>query len=122
MNTPILNYSNILTEFYWNAISGADTYLIYANGEIYDSTTEINYSASSFPNGSDIYVTAYKSLTEEESTASNTITFYSSLSAPYIGIGGTTIYWNAVSGADYYRVYLNDIYVITYICYIYNIS
>jgi len=108
MDAPILYYSNILTEFYWDAISGADTYFIYANGEIYDSTTETNYSATSIPNGSVIYVTAYNSGTEEESAASNTITFYSSLSAPSIGIGGTTISWNSVSGADYYRIYLND--------------
>lgn len=112
MNTPVLNYNNTLTEFYWNAISGADTYSIYANGEIYDSTTETNYSATSIPNGSVIYVTAYNSLAEEESAASNTITFYSSLSAPYIGIGGTTISWNAVSGAETYYIYLNNsIYV-----------
>jgi len=108
MNTPVLNYSNTLTEFYWDAISGADTYFIYADGEIYDSTTETNYLASSIPNGSDIYVTASNSGTEEESAASNTITFYSYLSAPSIGIGGTTISWNAVSGANFYKVYLND--------------
>lgn len=108
MDTPDLYYQNILNEFYWDAISGADTYFIYANGEIYDSTTETNYSATSIPNGSDIYVTAYNSLAEEESTASNTITFYSSLSAPYIGIGGTTISWNAVSGAETYHIYLNN--------------
>ena len=108
MNTPVLNYNNTLTEFYWNAISGADTYSIYANGEIYDSTTETKYLASSIPNGSVIYITAYNSGTEEESAASNTITFYSSLSAPYIIIGGTTISWNAVSGANFYKVYLND--------------
>jgi len=112
MNTPVLNYSNTLTEFYWDAISGADTYYIYADGEIYDVTTETNYSASSIPNGSVIYVTAYNSGTEEESAASNTITFYSSLSAPSISIGGTTISWNAVSGANFYKVYLNNsIYV-----------
>ncbi|MCK9319840.1 hypothetical protein, partial [Methanoculleus sp.] len=46
--------------------------------------------------------------TEEESAASNTITFYSSLSAPYIVIGGTTISWNAVSGAEIYVIYLNN--------------
>ena len=108
MDTPDLYYSNILTEFYWDAISGADTYFIYANGEIYDSTTETNYSASSIPNGSVIYVTAYNSGTEEESAASNTITFYSSLSAPSISIGGTTISWNSVSGANFYKVYLNN--------------
>lgn len=108
MDAPVLNYSNILTEFYWGAISGADTYFIYADGEIYDSTTETNYSATSIPNGSVIYITAYNSGTKEESTASNTITFYSSLSAPYISIGGTTISWSAISGADYYRIYLND--------------
>ncbi len=112
MDAPVLNYNNTLTEFYWDAISGADTYFIYANGEIYDSTTETNYSASSIPNGSVIYITAYNSGTEEESAASNTITFYSSLSAPYITIGGTTISWNAVSGANFYKVYLNNsIYV-----------
>ncbi len=108
MDAPILNYSNTLTEFYWDAISGADTYFIYADGEIYDSTTETDYSASSIPNGSVIYITAYNSGTEEESAASNTITFYSSLSAPSISISGTTISWNAISGADYYRIYLND--------------
>ena len=108
MDTPELNYSNTLTEFYWDAISGADTYYIYADGEIYDSTTETSYSATSIPNGSVIYVTAYNSETEEESAASNTITFYSSLSAPSISISGTTISWNAISGADYYRIYLND--------------
>lgn len=108
MDTPDLYYQNILNEFYWDAISGADTYFIYANGEIYDSTTERDYLASSIPNGSVIYITAYNSGTEEESAASNTITFYSSLSAPSIGIGGTTISWNGVSGADYYRIYLND--------------
>lgn len=108
MDAPVLNYSNTLTEFYWDAISGADTYFIYADGEIYDVTTGTYYSATSIPNGSVIYITAYNSGTEEESDASNTITFYSSLSAPYISIGGTTISWNAVSGADYYRIYLND--------------
>ena len=64
---------------------------------INDSTTETNYSASSFPNGSVIYVTAYKSLTEEESAASNTITFYSSLSAPYIGNRWNNYYWKGFS-------------------------
>lgn len=108
MDAPVLNYSNILTEFYWDAISGADTYFIYADGEIYDSTTETNYLASSIPNGSVIYITAYNSGTEEESAASNTITFYSSLSAPYIVIGGTTISWNGVSGAEIYVIYLNN--------------
>lgn len=108
MDAPVLNYSNTLTEFYWDAISGAEQYKIYVDGEIYDSTTETHYSATSIPNGGTVYVTAYDSLTEIESSPSNSIDYYSSLSAPYISIGGTTISWSAISGANYYRIYLND--------------
>lgn len=108
MTAPVLNYSNILTEFYWDAVSGADTYFIYVDGDIFDTTADEDYLATSIPNGSEVYVTAYNSGTEEESDPSNSIYYYSSLDAPYIVISGTTISWGAISGANIYKIYLND--------------
>lgn len=108
MDAPYISYNTSTKHFVWNTISGADLYKIYVDGDYFDSTINSGYSGLSIPNGGTVYVTAYDSLTEIESSPSNSINYYSSLSAPYISIGGTTISWSAISGADYYRIYLND--------------
>lgn len=108
MDAPYISYNPSTKYFVWDTISGAEQYKIYVDGDYFDSTINSEYSGLSIPNGGTVYVTAYDSLTEIESSPSNSIDYYSSLSAPYILIGGTTISWNAVSGANYYRIYLND--------------
>lgn len=108
LDPPVITLDMLEEEVTWSAISGADEYNIYINSSYSDSTSSLSYSLPTLNNGDIIKVTAYDTITENESQFSNSVTYYISLSAPTITISGTTVSWGAITGAEAYRIYINN--------------
>ena len=92
----------------WNAVEGAESYLVTVNGEEQDVGTALIYTLTITEPGSyDIYVTAVQGKNRKTSLKV-TYTVSAELAAPQISLSGNTVQWEMVPGATAYEVFVND--------------
>ena len=93
----------------WNAVEGAESYLVTVNGEEQDVGTALIYTLTITEPGSyDIYVTAVQGKNRKTSLKV-TYTVSAELAAPQISLSGNTVQWEVVPGATAYEVFVNDV-------------
>ena len=93
----------------WNAVEGAESYLVTVNGEEQDVGTALIYTLTITEPGSyDIYVTAVQGKNRKTSLKV-TYTVSTELAAPQISLSGNTVQWEVVPGATAYEVFVNDV-------------
>lgn len=99
----------------WNAISNAEEYEIFVDGELVATLANREYNLSELDFGAHmIYVIATSTNPAyKKSLKSNVVTYVkepSMLSAPVISIDDRNISWDKVENADGYHIYMNDEY------------
>ena len=96
------------TQLSWNAVDGAQSYTVLADGREYTDLTDLSFDLSQLPltNGVD-YDFSVKAVGATESVWSDPLTAqYYSLS-PRVTYSSGTVYWDPVIGASTYQVRVN---------------